>query len=280
MAWIVGAAPADGLIFINRRSNRAAMLARMIALDLDGALAVATLSRAPVNAIDEQWLARLDAVLHQVEEKRDVGVLLLRSSERAFSAGADLALMKSRFDSAEGRSRMVSFVREIQRVYARLEGMSQVTIAEIGAPALGGGLELALSCDLRIASDDARLGLPETRLGLLPGAGGTQRLTRIAGEAAAKRIILGAEVVSGHQAAALGIVQWSTPADSLATRARALSGEIAALPAAALAEAKRCIAAAIARDPGGYEMELDATGTLLARTDTQERVRSFLEKRR
>jgi enoyl-CoA hydratase/carnithine racemase len=280
MAWIVGAAPADGLIFINRRSNRAAMLARMIALDLDGALAVATLSRAPVNAIDEQWLARLDDVLSTVQAVPGVAVLLVRSTERAFSAGADLALMKSRFDSAEGRTRMVSFVREIQRVYARLEGMSQVTIAEIGAPALGGGLELALSCDLRIASDDARLGLPETRLGLLPGAGGTQRLTRIAGEAAAKRIILGAEVVSGTQAAALGIVQWSAPAAYLATRARTLAAEIASLPAAALAEAKHCIAAAIARDPGGYEMELDATGTLLARTDTQERVRSFLEKRR
>ena len=252
----------------------------MIALDIDGALAVATLSRAPVNAIDEQWLARLDAVLHQVEEKRDVGVLLVRSSERAFSAGADLALMKSRFDSPEGRTRMVAFVREIQRVYARLEGMSQVTLAEIAGPALGGGLELALACDLRIAADDARLGLPEARLGLIPGAGGTQRLTRIAGEAVAKRLILGAEVVTGTQATALGIVQWTAPPSYLATRARTLAAEIAALPAAALAEAKRCIAAAIGHDPGGYEMELDATATLLAQPDTQQRVRSFLEKRR
>ena len=134
----------------------------MIALDLDGALAIATLSRAPVNAIDEQWLARLDQVLDHLEKETGLAVLLLRSTERAFCAGADLALMKSRFDSAEGRTRFVGFVREIQRVFARLERLPQVTLAEIGGPALGGGLELALCCDLRLASDEARVGLPET----------------------------------------------------------------------------------------------------------------------
>jgi len=160
-------------------------------------------------------------------------------------------------------------------VLARLERLPQVTLAEIGASALGGGLELALSCDLRVASEEARLGLPETRLGLLPGAGGTQRLARIAGEATAKRLIFGAEVVSGAQAAALGIVQWAVPAAELAARARAIAGDIAALPAAALAEAKRCIAAA-----NGYELELEATARLLAQDETRARVRAFLEKRR
>jgi enoyl-CoA hydratase/carnithine racemase len=252
----------------------------MIAFARDGALAVATLSRAPVNAIDEAWLERLDKILETVERDTSVGVLLLRSSERAFSAGADLALMRSRFDSVEGRARMVDFVREIQRVYARLEGMSQVTIAEIAGPALGGGLELALSCDLRIAADDARLGLPEARLGLIPGAGGTQRLTRIAGEATAKRLILGAEVVTGAQAAALGIVHWSVPPAELASRARTIATDTAALPAAALTEAKRCINAAIAHHPGGYQLELDGTGALLARAETQQLVKSFLEKHR
>jgi enoyl-CoA hydratase/carnithine racemase len=252
----------------------------MIALDLDGPLAIATLSRAPVNAIDEQWLARLDRVLDNLEKEKGLAVLLLRSTERAFCAGADLALMKSRFDSAEGRTRFVGFVREIQRVFARLERLPQVTLAEIGGPALGGGLELALCCDLRVASDEARIGLPETRLGLLPGAGGTQRLTRIAGEAAAKRLILGAEVLTGAQAAALGIVQWSASASALPTRARALATDIASLPHAALASAKRCISAALTPGTDGFEMELDATSTLLASPETQSRVRAFLDKRR
>ncbi len=256
------------------------MLAHMITLVVDGALAVCTLGRAPVNAIDDDWVVRLDRVLGTVEEAPGVGVLLVRSTERAFCAGADLALMRTRMDSEQGRARMVAFVREIQRVFARLERLPQVTLAEIGASALGGGLELALSCDLRIAAEDARLGLPETRLGLLPGAGGTQRLTRIAGEATAKRLILGAEVIAGAQAAALGIVHWAVPAAELPARARAIASEIAALPAPALAVAKCCITAAVTRAADGYEMELAATASLLEKDETRERVQRFLEKRR
>jgi len=248
------------------------MLGGMIALTREGALAVATLARPPVNAIDETWLGSLEGVFNQLE---GAAVLLLRSNQRAFCAGADLELMRSRFDTADGRKRMVSFVREIQRVLERLERLPQVTIAEIGASALGGGLELALACDLRIAADDARLGLPEPRLGLIPGAGGTQRLPRIAGEATAKRLILGAEVVTGAQAVELGVIHWAVPAGELEARALSVARDIAGLPAAALAEAKACIGAA-----NGYERELEATASLLAQDETQRRVRAFLEKRR
>ena len=249
-----------------------------IALLLEGSLATATLARASVNAIDEAWLARLDEVLATLERAKGVAALLLRSSERAFCAGADLALMRSRFGSSEGRASMIAFVREMQRVYARLERLPQVTIAEIGGPALGGGLELALACDLRIASDTARVGLPEAGLGLLPGAGGTQRLRRIAGEAVAKRLILRAEVVGGADAAALGIVHWTVPAAELRARAGVIAGEVAALPAEALAHCKRCVGAASGID--GYEAEVQGTASLLASEETQRRVRQFLEKRR
>ena len=244
----------------------------MISLERDGTLAIATLARAPVNAINEAWLARLEAVMDGIS---DAAVLLLRSDQKAFCAGADLELMRGRFEAAEGRAQMVALAREMQRVFARLERLPQVTIAEIGGAAMGGGLELALACDLRIAAEDARLGLPEVRLGLLPGAGGTQRLPRVAGEATARRLILGAEVVTGAQAAQLNIVQWAVPAAELAARARALAGEVAALPAAALAEAKACIG-----DPRGYERELEATARLLERDGTRRLVRAFLEKRR
>ena len=246
----------------------------MISLHIEGPVAVATLSRPPVNAIDEGWIARLQEVLGMAADAR---VLVMRSNQRAFSAGADLALMRSRFDSAAGRAQMVEFARAMQRAYAQLEASPLVSIAEIGGAAMGGGLELALACDFRIASDTARLGLPEARLGLLPGAGGTQRLTRLCGEATAKRLILGAEVVDGKEAARLGIVQWAVPPGDLDSRARRLAEELAALPAASLAACKRCIAAAGGDD--GYEMELEATGALLASEDTQGRVRAFLEKR-
>jgi enoyl-CoA hydratase/carnithine racemase len=145
----------------------------------------------------------------------------------------DAAALKRRGAHAHGRLR----ARD-PAVLARLERLPQVTLAEIGASALGGGLELALACDFRIAAEEARLGLPEPRLGLIPGAGGTQRLPRIAGVAAAKRLILGAEVITGAQAAALGVVHWAVPAAELAARAP-IARDIVAAPR--LAEAKACI---------------------------------------
>ncbi|HEX5611472.1 MAG TPA: enoyl-CoA hydratase/isomerase family protein [Burkholderiales bacterium] len=256
------------------------MLADMISLTVDGPLATCTLSRPPVNAIDEEWLARLDAVLAELERAREVAALHIRSSERAFCAGADLALMGAHMGSPDGRTHFVAFVREIQRVFARLERLPQVTLAEIGTNALGGGLELALACDLRIAAEGARIGLPETGLGLLPGAGGTQRLARIAGQAMAKRLILGAEVLSGTQAAALGIVHWAVQANDLAERARTIAHRIASMPPDAVAAAKRCIDATVVPEAPGYEMELEATARLLGQDGTQRRVRAFLAKRR
>ena len=250
-----------------------------LSLVFDGPLAVLTLARPPVNAIDELWLDRMESALEALEHADAVAVLLLRSSERAFCAGADLALMGSRFASVEGRAQMVGYVRRLQAAYARLERLPQATLAEIGGAALGGGLELALACDLRIAAHDARLGLPEARLGLLPGAGGTQRLTRIAGEALAKRLILRGEIIEGREAAALGLVQWALPGAELAARARSIVAELAALPAPALASCKRCIAVAV-RGEDGYEAEVQGTASLLASAETQRRVREFLEKRR
>jgi enoyl-CoA hydratase/carnithine racemase len=251
-----------------------------VAVALQGPLAIVTLQRAPVNAIDEAWLACLDESLGAVERAGGVAALLVRSSERQFCAGANLALMRSRFETAEGRTSFVAFVREIQRVFARLEELPTVTIAEIGGAALGGGLELALACDLRIAADGAKLGLPEARLGLIPGAGGTQRLPRIVGDSLARRLILGAEVLTGNQAASVGLVHWAVPAGELATSAAAIAADLASIPPAALAECKRCLRAA--RDPaaGGFAMELDATLGLLANGATQERVRAFLARKR
>jgi enoyl-CoA hydratase/carnithine racemase len=247
----------------------------MIRLEVAGAVAVATLQRPPVNAIDEAWVERLREAIGETRQAR---VLLVRSGEKAFSAGADLALMRSRFDSADGRRKMVALAREMQHAFAMLEASPLASIAEIGGAAMGGGLELALACDFRIASAAAKLGLPEARLGLLPGAGGTQRLTRICGEASAKRLILGAEAVDGNEAERLGIVQWAAPQAELPARAQQLAKDLAALPAQSLAACKRCIAAASGVQ--GYELELESTGILLASAGTQGRVRAFLEKRR
>lgn len=247
----------------------------MIGLALAGGVAVATLSRPPVNAINEAWVARLREVIAQA---KDCPVLLVRSDQKAFCAGADLALMRSRFDSAEGREKMVALARDMQRAYAELEAAPFVSIAEISGAAMGGGLELALACDFRIAAHEAKLGLPEVTLGLLPGAGGTQRLTRICGEAVAKRLMLRGEVVSGVDAARLGVVQWAVPREALPAKAMGLAQEVAALPVEALRACRRCIA--FADEMGGYEAELEATSALLAMSETQGRVSDFLKQRR
>jgi enoyl-CoA hydratase/carnithine racemase len=249
--------------------------APVISLALEPPLAVATLGRSPVNAIDEGWLAGLEAALSALERAPEAGVLLVRSSQRAFCAGADLALMRGRFDTAAGRRKMVALARRMQRAFARLEALPQATIAEIGGAALGGGLELALACDLRIAAEGAQLGLPEARLGLLPGAGGTQRLKRVIGEALARRLILRGEAISASEAAALGLAHWAVARDELESRARALALELAAIPPATLAACKRCLAA---RGAAGYAAELEATGALLASPATQALVRRFFER--
>jgi len=249
-----------------------------ITLDVEGAIAIATLDRPPVNAIDDAWVARLDAILDEVEAREEVRVLWIRSAARAFCAGADLALMRERFVSDAGRAQMVELTRAMQRVFARIERSRKVSLAGIRGAALGGGLELALACDIRLVADGAKLGLPEARLGLLPGAGGTQRLTRICGDAVARRMILAAEVVDGARAVAWGVAQDCLPDDRLEEAARALAQRIAAVPAPALAACKRCITAAVDGNEDGYEAEVAGTAMLYAQAESQALVQRFLAR--
>src|SRR6516225_9702120 len=216
----------------------------MFKLALADQVATLTLSRSPVNAISEEWVRLFGNLLDDLSARKNWNVLHLRSDQNVFCAGADLKEVREHVDAPGGPDRMYAYVEGIQRLYRRIERLPQVTLAEIGGAAMGGGLELALACDLRIATTDAKMGLPEARLGLIPGAGGTQRLTGLCGRAVAARLILGAEVIDGAAACQLGIVQWAVPRAELAGRALEIAERIAALPAAALACSKACIAAA------------------------------------
>ena len=252
----------------------------MIALEHEEGIAVATLCRPPVNAINEEWLAALNRVIDDVGRDAGIKVLWIRSRERVFCAGADLALMRERFASDAGRAEMVRMAGRMQSAFARLENLGKVSIAEIGGPAMGGGFELALACDLRVVSDTARVGLPEARLGLLPGAGGTQRMTRLCGDAVARRLILGAELVSGNEAVALGLAHWMAPAAELEGFTRSLAERIREIPAAALASCKRCIEAALEPGANGFDVELSETSMLYASAETQALVRRFLDRQK
>jgi enoyl-CoA hydratase/carnithine racemase len=250
--------------------------ANMMNLVVADGVATLTLSRPPVNAISEAWLTRFDDVLDQIVIRTDWKVLHLRSDQKVFCAGADLNEIRERIEAPDGPDRMYSHVAAIQRLFARIENLPQVTLAEIGGAAMGGGLELALACDLRIAANEARLGLPEARLGLIPGAGGTQRLTKLCGRPVAERLILGAEVIDGATARQLGLVQWAAARAKLPEQALEIARRVASLPAGALAASKTCIAAATSAGRNGYSEELEATRRLLTSTDTRQRVEAFL----
>ena len=239
-----------------------------------------TMQRAPVNALSNEFIAGLDRVLDDVEGRPDVAVVHLRSDQRAFCAGADLAQVKTRFAMDDGANVMVRDIREFHRLFDRIEHLPCVTLAEIGGTAFGGGFELALACDLRIVAGEAKLGLPEARLGLIPGAGGTQRLTRLCGPGTAARIILACDIVDGAEACRLGMVQWAVPADELAAEAEALAERIGSLSAASLLVSKRCIARVAPLSRTGYEGELQGTHGLMALEDTRTRVKAFFAQRR
>ena len=248
----------------------------MLIVTVADSVATVTLSRPPVNAISDEWLGQFNAVLDQLADRADWKVLHLRSDQKVFCAGADLNEIRERIEAPDGPDRMYSHVAAIQRLFARIENLPQVTLAEIGGAAMGGGLELVLACDLRIAANEVRVGLPEARLGLIPGAGGTQRLTKLCGRPVAERLILGAEVVDGATARDLGIVQWAVPAAKLPERAVEIVRRVASLPAGALKASKDCIAAALDTGRNGYSEELEATRRLLTTTDTRQRVEAFL----
>jgi enoyl-CoA hydratase/carnithine racemase len=197
------------------------------------------------------------------------------SGERAFSAGSHVGEFEAQQGEA-GRAR-----HELESgVATRLSRLPMPTIAAIEGNALGGGLELALCCDLRIASEGARLGLPEVRLAVIPGAGGTQRLPRVVGPAQAKRLILTGAVLTAHEAERIGLVNEVVPAGEAVARATAIGEEIAQRGPIAVREAKRLIDISTDTDiDAGLAAERDASVRVFATADMLEGAASFFEKR-
>jgi len=253
----------------------------MLNYEIADGVATVTLSRPPANAINRHWVKRFHTLLDDLDARNDWNVLHIRSALRVFCAGADIKEMRVAFEGNASVDSLVTAVREYQTLFARIEAIPRITLAEIGGPALGGGFELALSCDLRIIADEASVGLPEIRLGLLPGAGGTQRLTRLCGRAMALRIINGAEIVDGRTAVQLGMAQWRAPADELQATAARLARQYASQLPLASRLAKACINAAAGPDPArGYELEYEGSDVLLRNPETQALIAEFLASRK
>lgn len=251
-------------------------MSELIELSVADRIATVTLNRPPVNAFNAGMFEAFHAILDALAARSDWSVLHIRSALKAFSGGADLVEVSTHFESADKMAAAARITRPFQELFQRIADLPQVTLAEIGGAAMGGGYELALACDLRIAANEARLGLPEPRLGLLPGGGGTQRLTWLAGPAVAARIILTADAVDGGEARDLGMVQWSVPRQDLAATARGIAERAAGLHPLSLAACKVCIRLATDPERNGFAAETEWTGRLLATEDTRRRVADFL----
>jgi len=247
----------------------------MINLTTAAGIATLVLSHPPVNAISEELITLFEARLNELSARTDWKILHVRSDQKVFCAGADLTEVRARFDAPDGPELTHRYVTRLQQLYKRIELLPQVTFAEIGGAAMGGGLELALACDLRIVALDAKLGLPEARLGLIPGAGGTQRLTRLCGRAIASRLILTAEIFEGVDALRFGIAQWAAPRSDVETVAATIAKQVAALRAC-----KACIATAAEPGEAGYLVEVEETRQLSTNPDTRERIAAFFAGQR
>jgi len=232
----------------------------------------------PLNLITRELLVELDgalAVLEATPPGEVRAVVVSGRGERAFSAGSDVG----EFDAQQGGAARPRLAFE-EHIVSRLAMLPMPTIAAIEGNALGGGLELALACDLRVASERARLGLPEVRLAVIPGAGGTQRLPRIVGVGRAKELILTGRILDAAEAEHIGLVNRVLPAGETLAAAAAIGEEIAHRGPLAVREAKRLIDAALDLPiDAGLAAELDASERIFATDDLAEGASAFLAKR-
>jgi enoyl-CoA hydratase len=248
-----------------------------ILLEIDGPIATLTINRPEKrNAINNATTEELDQALDRVEGNPDLRVLILTGAgEKAFVAGADIKELDRR-DTVLGRTE----TRRRQEVYTRIEQLEIPSIAAINGWALGTGLELAMVCTLRVASSKARMGQPEVKLGIIPGAGGTYRLPRLVGMGRAMEIILTGEPVTAEEALSMGLVNRVVPPETLMEEVRALAETIVARPKLAIQYAKeavlRCVEGSLVE---GLAHESYLHALACGTEDKKEGVASFLEKR-
>jgi enoyl-CoA hydratase len=241
----------------------------------EGRIGIIRLNRPKVmNALSFQLMFELVNALEELDRDEVVLVIILTGTERAFAAGADLAEISSStpVDLVLGRR---------FELWDRIRKISKPMIAAVSGYCLGGGNELAMNCDIIIASETATFGQPEVNVGIIPGAGGTQRLTRVVGKYKAMEMILTGKSVSAEEAYRVGLVNRVVPPESLMEEAKKIAAEIAAKPPISIRSAKEAILKA--QDTTlevGLEFERKAFYMLFATEDEKEGVKAFLEKRK
>ncbi|MBT9683399.1 MULTISPECIES: enoyl-CoA hydratase-related protein [Eubacteriales] len=248
-----------------------------VKFEQQGHVGIITIDRPDaLNALNSQVLSDLDAVLDRVEAEDEIYVVILTGAGRSFVAGADIGEMKG-FTSSDGKK----FGVRGGNVFLKLENLSKPVIAAVNGFALGGGCELAMACDIRLASEKAKFGQPEVGLGITPGFGGTQRLPRIVGVSKAMELILTARVIGAAEAKEIGLVSAVCPPEELMERAMELAQAICANAQIAVRESKRCIRMGMQTDiHTAAAFEAEAFGVTCGTADKDEGMGAFLEKRK
>ncbi|MCG5105148.1 enoyl-CoA hydratase [Oceanobacillus alkalisoli] len=250
----------------------------MIEVHVESHVSIITLNRPEAaNAMSTALLDEMNKALDSVDANYDnFCTILTGKGEKAFCAGADLKERKTMTDRE-----VVRAVRYIGQTVNRVESMRMPVIAALNGVAFGGGLELALACDLRIAAEHAKLGLTETSLAIIPGAGGTQRLSRLIGPGQAKRLIYTAKSVAAHEAKKLGILEEVVSSSELLHESKALADTIATKGPVALEQAKLAINRGLETDlMTGLEIEHLAYQKTIPTRDREEGLQAFSEKRK
>ncbi|MGX1673945.1 enoyl-CoA hydratase/isomerase family protein [Streptomyces sp. NPDC055400] len=232
------------------------------------------LDRPPMNALDIATQDRIKELAEEASRRDDVRAVVVRGSDKAFAAGADIKEMQAMDHAA-----MIVRSRALQDSFTAVARIPKPVVAAVTGYALGGGCELALCADFRIAADNAKLGQPEILLGLIPGAGGTQRLARLVGPSRAKDLIFTGRQVKAEEALAIGLVDRVVPAAEVYEQAHAWAAKLAQGPALALRAAKESIDVGLETDiDTGLAVERNWFAGLFATEDRERGMRSFVEE--
>jgi enoyl-CoA hydratase len=246
-----------------------------VTVEKDGAVAIVTLNRPQaLNALSYALVKDLALAMQELDRDAEVRAIVLTGGDKVFAAGADIKEMADRGPFDERIHERLGYRDQINKI-------TKPVIAAVSGFALGGGCELAMSCDIIIASESARFGQPEVNLGIIPGSGGTQRLTHLVGKHRAMEMVLTGDIINAADAERFGLVNRVVPAELLLEEAKNIAKKIAAKPALAIKHAKEAVlkAANTALDEG-LEFERKSFYLLFASEDRAEGMRAFLEKRK
>ena len=251
--------------------------APLIRREDSGPVTILTLDNPPLNVLSQAVYRRLESLLDDLAASSEIrAVVLTGAGERAFSAGADV----KEFPGVTNPDRWHRQIQYIYDVSEKLAGLPQPVVAAVNGLAYGGGLELTLFCDIRLASERARFALPEVKIGLFPGTGGVQRLPHLIGAARAKTLLLTGDPIEAAEAARLGLVHQVLPHDRLQEGALALARTLAERPAHAVRTIKRLVDGCLEVDLAEQRArELAANAEIIQTADAREGFEAFIEKR-